>query len=130
MTRRTVVDCAYAPGMTAPPPPPPPPLPPPAFDPASGLPYSDKNRIAAGLLQLLPGFFMAIGGVGRLYAGQVTLGVVQLVASISAWIMLICLFWLIIPIFLFMGMWLWAVIDGVVLLAGRPVDGYGRPLRP
>ena len=119
--------------MTTPPPPPPPwlpPPPPPAFDPASGLPYSDKSRIAAGLLQLLPGFFRAIGGVGRLYAGHSGLGAVQLVASILAWIMLICLFWLIIPIFLFLGMWLWVVIDGLVLLAGRPVDGYGLPLRP
>jgi TM2 domain-containing membrane protein YozV len=108
----------------------PPPPPPPEFDPASGLPYSDKSRIAAGLLQLLPAFVMAIGGVGRLYAGHTALGAVQLVASIFAWIMLICLFWLIIPIFIFIGMWLWAVIDGVVMLVGRPVDGYGRPLRP
>ncbi len=50
--------------------------------------------------------------------------------SILAWIMLACLFWLIVPIFLFLGMWLWVIVDGIVLLAGRPVDGYGRLLRP
>jgi TM2 domain-containing membrane protein YozV len=100
------------------------------FDPVTGQPYSDRSKLAAGLLQLIPGFLMCIAGVGRLYAGQTGLGVLQLIGSIFAWIMLICLFWLVVPIFLFIGMWLWGVIDGIVLLAGRPVDGYGRLLRP
>lgn len=86
--------------------------------------------MAAGLLQLLPAVFFCLGGIGRLYAGQTGLGVVQLVCSVLAWIFLICLFWLIVPIFLFAGMWLWGVIDGVVLLAARSVDGSGRILRP
>jgi TM2 domain-containing membrane protein YozV len=131
--------------MTAPPSPPPdptdplrhgpPPLPAhvqpaPAYEPGTGWPYSDKSRVVAGLLQLLPAFFFCLGGVGRLYAGQTALGTIQLVSSITAWIMLVCLFWLIIPILLFGGVWLWGVIDGVIMLAGRPVDGYGRPLRP
>jgi TM2 domain-containing membrane protein YozV len=95
-----------------------------------GLPYSEKSKLAAGLLQLIPAFVMCIAGVGRLYAGQTGLGVLQLFGSILAWIMLICLFWLVVPIFLFFGMWLWGIVDGIVMLAGRPVDGYGLLLRP
>jgi TM2 domain-containing membrane protein YozV len=99
------------------------------FDPATGQPYSDKSKVAAGLLQLLPGFFLALGGIGRLYAGQITIGVVQLVVSVLVWVMVACLFWLIFPFLLIFGTWLWAVIDGIIMLAGRPTDGQGRPLR-
>jgi hypothetical protein len=28
------------------------------------------------------------------------------------------------------GLWVWFVVDGIIMLAGRPVDGQGRPLRP
>lgn len=123
---------AAAPGWEQPPPPAPGwgPPPPPAVDPVTGQAYSDKSRVAAGLLQLLPGFFFCLGGIGRLYAGQIGLGVAQLVSGVLAWTVLICLFWLVIPIFLFLGVWLWAVIDGIVMLAGRPVDAHGRLLRP
>jgi hypothetical protein len=68
--------------------------------------------------------------VGRLYAGNTTVGVIQIVASVTAWICLICgffVFFLTWPIWF--GVWLWFVIDGIVMLAGRPVDGQGRPLR-
>ena len=37
------------------------------------------------------------------------------------------------PVGLFLiygAIWLWFVIDGIVMLAGRPVDGQGLPLRP
>jgi TM2 domain-containing membrane protein YozV len=100
------------------------------FDPVSGQPYSDKSKVAAGLLQLLPGFFLALGGIGRLYAGHITLGVVQLVVSVVVWVMLACLFWLIFPFLFIAGTWLWAVIDGIILLAGRSTDGQGRLLHP
>jgi TM2 domain-containing membrane protein YozV len=92
-------------------------------------PYSDKSKVTAGLLQLLLGFFLGIGGVGRLYAGHTNLGVAQLVLGIVAWTGLICLWWMIVPIFFFVGIWLWFVIDGIMLLTGNPVDVYGRPLR-
>ena len=55
------------------------------YDP-SGQPLSDKSKIVAGLLQLLLGFFFALGGVGRLYAGHTGLGVAQLVTSVVGWI--------------------------------------------
>ncbi|HTJ33239.1 MAG TPA: hypothetical protein VL738_08410 [Dactylosporangium sp.] len=101
-----------------------------AYDPLTGQPYSDKSKLVAGLLQLLPGLFV-IGGIGRLYAGNIALGVTQLVLSIViGWVAFICGFFLLFPFLISGGLWLWFVIDGVMMLAGRPVDGQGRPLRP
>jgi TM2 domain-containing membrane protein YozV len=100
------------------------------FDPMTGQPYSDKSKVAAGLLQLLPGFFLGLGGIGRLYAGHTALGVVQIVVSVFGWISFWCGFLLVFPFLIFVGTWLWAVIDGIILLAGRPTDGQGRLLRP
>jgi hypothetical protein len=103
-----------------------------AYDPLTGQPYSDKNKLVAGLLQLLPAVFFLVGGIGRLYAGNIALGVTQLVLSITVgWICLICgIFLLGVPFIISGGLWLWFVIDGIMMLAGRPVDGQGRPLRP
>jgi TM2 domain-containing membrane protein YozV len=100
-----------------------------AVDPLTGQPFSDKSKIVAGLLQLLPGFLFALGGIGRLYAGNVALGVVQLVATVVGWVSFWCGFALILPFFVYFAAWLWFVIDGIVLMAGQPVDGQGRPLR-
>jgi hypothetical protein len=101
----------------------------PAVDPVTGVPYSDKSKLTAGLLQLLLGLMLGLGGVGRLYAGNTALGVTQIVLSVVGWICLVCLSWLIVPILVFVGLWIWFWVDGIVMLAGRPVDGYGRPLR-
>ena len=77
-------------------------------DPVSGFPYSDRSKVVAGLLQL----FLPIG-IGRMYAGQAGIGVAQLLLT------------------LFFGIGVvWAFIDGIVILAGRPTDRHGRPLRP
>lgn len=75
-------------------------------EPATGVPYSDRQKAVAGVLQILLPF-----GVGRLYSGNVGLGLAQLVTA-----------------FLFIGV-VWSFIDGIVILGGRPVDQYGRPLR-
>jgi TM2 domain-containing membrane protein YozV len=99
------------------------------FDPVSGQPFSDKSKIAAGLLQLLPGVLLGLGGIGRLYAGQVTLGVIQIVVTVVGWISFWCGFVLLFPFVVYFGCWLWFLIDGIVMLAGRPVDGDGRLLR-
>lgn len=71
-----------------------------------GLPQSDKNRIVAGVLQiLLPGF-------GRMYLGYWPQGVVQLLSVALCGI----------------GA-LWSLIDGIALLCGNTkLDGYGRIL--
>jgi TM2 domain-containing membrane protein YozV len=95
-----------------------------------GPQYSDKSKLAAGLLQLLLGFFLGLGGVGRLYAGNTSLGIVQIVASVVGWVSFWCGFFLILPFLVFFGVWLWFVIDGIIMLAGQPTDGQGRPLRP
>jgi TM2 domain-containing membrane protein YozV len=106
-----------------------------ATDPLTGAVLSDKSKIVAGLLQLLPGFIFGLGGIGRLYAGHTALGVVQLLVSFVGWGLFWC-GWLtvlavigIIPLMMYGAIWLWWVIDGIVLLAGRPKDGQGRQLR-
>ncbi|MGI5243976.1 hypothetical protein [Dactylosporangium sp. CA-139066] len=103
-----------------------------AYDPLTGQPYSDKSKLVAGLLQLLPAIVFLVGGIGRLYAGNIALGVTQLILSITVgWLCVICgLFLLGVPFIIAGGLWLWFVIDGIMMLAGRPVDGQGRPLRP
>ena len=91
--------------------------------------WSNKSKIVAGLLQILPGFVLGLGGIGRLYAGHTALGFIQLAATVVGWISFWCGFALFLPFFVFAAMWIWFVIDGIVLLAGRPVDGQGRLLR-
>lgn len=94
------------------------------LEPGTGVPYSDKSKAAAGLLQLLLPF-VGIPGVGRLYAGHIAIGLIQLLGAIVSF-PLMCLFvgFLTLPGFL-----LWSMIDGIVLLASRSVDGNNRPLR-
>lgn len=66
------------------------------------VPKSDKNRIAAGVLNLLPGF-------GRFYLGYAAHGVLQLLTS-----------------FCFVGL-LWSWLDGLyIMVGGVKYDGYGR----
>jgi hypothetical protein len=76
-------------------------------EPVTGLPYSDRSKVVAGLLQVFLPF-----GIGRLYSGQIGIGIAQLMLSVF-----------------FIGV-LWAFVDGIIILAGRPTDPYGRPLRP
>jgi hypothetical protein len=99
-------------------------------DPLTGQLLSDKSKVTAGLLQLVLGFLFTLGGVGRLYAGNTTIGVIQIVATVIAWSSFWCGFVLFfIPWFFWGAIWVWFVIDGIVMLAGRPVDGQGRLLR-
>lgn len=114
------------PGGQAPPPPPgygygpPPGYPPPGYaygaqagapwgvHPVTGVPYSEKQKLIAGLLQILLPF-----GIGRFYTGDTGTGVAQLLVTIFT-----C------------GIGsLWSVIDGVIILAGDPKDPNGLPLR-
>ncbi|WP_252435711.1 DUF1707 domain-containing protein [Pseudonocardia humida] len=76
-------------------------------EPVTGVPYSDRHKVVAGVLQLVLPL-----GIGRFYTGHTGIAVAQLLLS-----------------FIGIGL-LWAFIDGIVILAGRPVDQYGRPLRP
>ncbi len=79
------------------------------IEPSTGLPYSDKSKVVAGLLQIFLGSF----GVGRFYKGDIGIGIAQIAVT-----------WLTFGL----GA-LWPFIDGIVLLTGRPLDREGRPLR-
>jgi len=78
-------------------------------DPLTGLPYSDKSKLVAGLLQI----FLGGLGIGRFYLGNVGMAIAQIVVVLITF-----------------GLgYLWPLIDGIVLLAGQPRDRAGRPLR-
>jgi TM2 domain-containing membrane protein YozV len=95
-----------------------------AYDPVTGAPWSDKNRTTAGLLQLLLSL-VGVCGVGRLYAGQTAVGLVQLLGFfVGCALMVVLIGFLIAP-----AVWIWAVVDGIVLLSSGGRDGFGRPLR-
>jgi len=94
-----------------------------------GSPWSDKSKVVAGLLQLLPGVFFGLGGIGRLYAGNTSLGILQIVATVVGWISFFCGFLFLLPFVIFAVVWLWFVIDGIMLLVGNPRDGQNRLLR-
>ena len=77
--------------------------------PVTGVPYSDKQKLIAGLLNILLPF-----GIGRFYIGDTGTGVAQLLVSLFT-----C------------GLGgLWSLIDGIIMLTGEPTDAQGRPLRP
>ena len=76
--------------------------------PVTGIPYSDKSKLVAGLLQILIPL-----GIGRFYIGDTKTGVWQLVVTV-----LTC------------GIGgLWPFIDGIIILATDSKDAQGRPLR-
>ena len=77
--------------------------------PGTGLPYSDKQKLVAGLLQIFLGGF----GIGRFYLGDTKIGVWQIVVTV-----LTC------------GIGsLWGFIDGIIILATDSKDVNGLPLR-
>ena len=73
--------------------------------PVSGIPYSDKSKMAAGLLQLFAGGF----GAGRFYTGHTGLAIAQLLTC--------------------GGLGIWALIDAIMMFSGSVTDVDGRPLR-
>ena len=76
--------------------------------PITGIPYSDKSKLVAGLLQILIPF-----GIGRFYIGDNRTGVIQLVVTV-----LTC------------GIGaLWPFIDGIIMLATDSKDAQGYMLR-
>ena len=77
--------------------------------PVTGVPYSDKQKLVAGLLQLLIPL-----GIGRMYIGDTGVGVAQLLVTIFT-----C------------GIGaVWPFIDGILILVGDKTDVRGLPLRP
>jgi TM2 domain-containing membrane protein YozV len=79
--------------------------------PRTGIPYSDKQKMVAGLLQIFLGGF----GVGRFYTGHVGLAIAQIAVT-----------WLTCG-----AGAIWPLIDGIMMLTGDEItDVNGRPLRP
>jgi len=74
-----------------------------------GTPFSDKQKIVAGLLQIFLGSF----GVGRFYTGHTGMAIGQIAVT-----------WLTCGI----GA-IWPLIDGIMMLMDKVPDSYGRPLR-
>lgn len=76
------------------------------IDPATGMPFSDKSKMAAGLLNIF------LFGAGRIYTGHMGIGIAQICTT------------------LFCGVgYIWALIDGIMMLTGKVPDAQGRPLR-
>ena len=108
---------------------PPPYYPPPVFypDPAApygrhpltGEPFSDKSKVIAGLLQLLG--LVGVLGIGRIYLGNTTLGITQLLGCLVFGIVT-CGIVFIVPV-------IWGIIDAVLIFTDRVRDSAGRPLR-
>jgi hypothetical protein len=73
--------------------------------PMTGEPLSDKQKLVAGLLQILIGSF----GAGRWYLGSYGIATAQLLTC--------------------GGLGIWALIDGIMMLTGNVRDPQGRPLR-
>jgi TM2 domain-containing membrane protein YozV len=90
-------------------------------DPATGEPLSDKSSLVAGLLQL----FFGVWGIGRFYIGSTTIGALQLSAFVLS--LILCL--VLIGAFLLPCVWIWAVIDAIMIFTGSVRDSQGRKLR-
>ncbi|SDG42767.1 protein of unknown function [Lentzea fradiae] len=75
------------------------------YDPITGVPLSDKSKIAAGVLQL----FLGNLGIGRFYTGHTGMAVAQLLTC--------------------GGCGIWSLIDGIIILVSGGTDAQGRKLR-
>ncbi|WP_235871286.1 TM2 domain-containing protein [Rhodococcus spongiicola] len=93
-------------------------------DPVTGEPFSDKSKTTAGLLQILLGF-ISVPGVGRLYIGSIGIGLTQLLVF---WLGLITTI-VLVGFVIFPVIWIWAFVDGILMLTGSVRDPQGRPLR-
>jgi TM2 domain-containing membrane protein YozV len=90
------------------------------MDPTTGIPYSEKQKLAAGLLQIFLGKF----GVGRFYTGHTGLAIAQLCTCVAGiWI----LSWF--TCGATVAVILWPIIDGIVILSTKSTDSDGRILR-
>lgn len=77
--------------------------------PQTGEPFSDKQKLTAGLLEIFLGGF----GAGRFYLNQPGIAVAQIAVT-----------WLTCGL----GV-IWPLVDGIMMLTGSVRDQYGRPLR-
>jgi len=83
------------------------------LQPSTGRPFSDKQKMPAGVLQILLGSF----GAGRFYTGHTRIAIAQLLLTVLSLGMLSPL------------TAVWGLIDGILILTGDATDRHGRPLR-
>lgn len=89
---------------------------------ALATPDNAKSKLAAGLL----GIFLGCYGVHNFYLGYTKKAVTQLVLSIVG-IVLSCIG---IGVFLVLGVSIWGLVEGIMILCGKvEVDGQGNPLK-
>ena len=91
-------------------------------DPVTGEPYSDKSRLAAGLLQI----FLGGCGAGRFYIGSNRIAIAQVVLLVLGWITTFIL----IGFVVLLALGIWVLIDAIMMLTGGVRDSAGRPLKP
>lgn len=87
--------------------------------PVTGEPLSDKSKVSAAALQLI-GVFGFLG-FGRIYLGQVGLGIAQLLIGVAVTATTFGL-GIAVPT-------IWGIVDAILILTGRVSDPQGRPLR-
>lgn len=90
-------------------------------DPFTGQPLSDRSKVAAGLLQIFLGSF----GVGRFYTGHTGMAVAQLLLTVLGWLTAV----FVVGVFILIGVQIWVIVDGIMLLTGRQTDARGLLLR-
>ena len=86
---------------------------------------SPKSRLATTLLA--NPFFIPIGmfGAHRFYLGKIGTAVTMLVLSIVGW----GTCWLLIGIPLIVGVWIWALVDFIIAVAGAAKDNEGKAIK-
>lgn len=86
------------------------------------VPADAKSKIAAGLLAIFLGAF----GVHNFYLGYTTKAITQLVLTIVGFV-LSCI---VVGIFLVLGIEIWGIVEGVMILTGKiDRDANGIPLK-
>jgi TM2 domain-containing membrane protein YozV len=98
-------------------------------DPLTGHPLSDKQKLAAGLLQI----FLGQWGVGRFYLGDPKQGLIHLGLFFGGFFVMLLgiafIPFLILGLLMVFGNVAWALIDGLMILTDKVSDTHGRRLR-
>ena len=98
-------------------------------DPLSGQPLSDKQKLAAGLLQI----FLGQWGVGRFYLGDSKQALIHLGLWFGSFFLILCgiafIPLTILGFLVFLGNLGWALFAGIMILTDKVPDMQGRKLR-
>jgi TM2 domain-containing membrane protein YozV len=87
-----------------------------------GLMPPPKSAVAAGLLQLFLGTF----GAGRFYIGTTGIAATQLALGLAGLFFTLFCF---VGIFILVPLWIWNLVEAIMMFAGAIGDGYGRKLQ-